>query len=74
MISVGKTQKKTVTNELCTVFVKALSLTGMKLAQDLKGPCSKHGAAVMAVFIDGLCNMMSLSCVKDFDMHEGIMF
>ena len=47
MISVGKTQKKTVKNEFCNVFVKALSLTSMKLAQDLKGPCLKHGAAVM---------------------------
>ena len=74
MISVGKTQKKTVTNEFCNVFVKALSLTSMKLAQDLKGPCLKHGAAVMPVFIDGLCNVTSLSCVKDFDMHEGITF
>ena len=74
MISVGKTQKKTVTNKFCNVFVKALSLTDMKLAQDLKGPCLKHGIAVMPVFIDSLHNMMSLSCVKDFDMHEGIAF
>ena len=49
MISVGKTQKKTVMNEFCNLFVKALSLTGMKLAQDLKGPCLKHGMAVMPV-------------------------